>query len=225
MHSNNGIVRPTGGLQAGSLNSILLVVLQHLSAILTVLSTILPCRRRQTLWQKAAMITQIAPAVMLAAVGCSNPTAAEPGKRNSLDTMQKATITINSQPFEVWLALDDEQRQLGLMQVPAEDLAPLPNPGSDNRAPTQRGMLFVFEREMPLSFWMANTITALDIAYIAPDGQIVKTYTMAPLETRIYPSIEPAQFALEVRAGLFAELGISAGMRVEIPESVLKGVR
>ncbi len=83
-------------------------------------------------------------------------------------------------------------------------------------------MLFLFDQEMVLSFWMSNTITALDIAYIAPDGRIVKTYTMAPLETRIYPSIEPAQFALEVRAGLFAELGIVAGTYVEIPDSLLK---
>ncbi|MCL2330586.1 MAG: DUF192 domain-containing protein, partial [Phycisphaerae bacterium] len=83
-------------------------------------------------------------------------------------------------------------------------------------------MLFVFSNERSLGFWMANTITALDIAYIAADGRIVRTYTMAPLETRTYPSIEPAQFALEVRAGLFAELGIAAGQYVDIPESVLK---
>lgn len=136
--------------------------------------------------------------------------------------MQKESITIGQQPFEVWLALNDEQRQFGLMQVTAEELAPISNPDASG-PPIQRGMLFAFRHEMPLSFWMANTITPLDIAYIAPDGRIVKTYTMAPLETRVYPSIEPAQYALEVRAGLFEELGIEPGMVVQIPESVLKG--
>jgi len=136
--------------------------------------------------------------------------------------MQKTTIQIGNQSFEVWLALTDKQRELGLMQVTADQLAAIPNPPGSGLPQIERGMLFVFATEQPLSFWMFNTITPLDIAYIAPDGRIVKTYTMAPMETRIYPSIEPAQFALEVRAGLFAKLGITAGQHVEIPESVLK---
>jgi uncharacterized membrane protein (UPF0127 family) len=72
---------------------------------------------------------------------------------------------------------------------------------------------------------MFNTIIPLDIAYINAQGQIVKTYTMAPLETRTYPSLEPAQFALEVLAGTFEQLGIGVGDHVEIPDSVLKDAR
>jgi uncharacterized membrane protein (UPF0127 family) len=134
--------------------------------------------------------------------------------------MDKSVIHILEQPFEVWIAANDNERELGLMQVAEEELAPIAQP--EGKPAIQRGMLFLFDQEMVLSFWMSNTITALDIAYIAPDGRIVKIYTMAPLETRIYPSIEPAQFALEVRAGLFAELGIVAGTYVEIPDSLLK---
>jgi uncharacterized protein len=135
--------------------------------------------------------------------------------------MQKATLQIGTQPFDVWLALTDKQRELGLMQVTADQLGPFTHPQTG--AKTERGMLFVFANEQPLSFWMYNTITPLDIAYIAADGRIVRTYSMAPLETRTYPSLEPAQFALEVRAGLFSELGITAGQHIEIPDSVLKG--
>jgi uncharacterized protein len=83
-------------------------------------------------------------------------------------------------------------------------------------------MLFVFDFEQPLSFWMKNTIIPLDIAYIRTDGTIVKTYTMAPLETRTYPSIERARYALEVQAGLLDELGIQAGHTAEIPDGLLK---
>src|SRR4029079_9386003 len=87
---------------------------------------------------------------------------------------------------------------------------------------TERGMLFIFETERPLSFWMLNTIIPLDIVYIRGDGRIVKKYTMAPLETRLYPSVEPALYALEMRAGLLDTLGVGPGDLVEIPDSILK---
>lgn len=165
--------------------------------------------------------------VAFAAMGCSDQSVA--GPRNPLDAMRKSTVVINGHTFEVWLALTADEQQTGLMNVPAEDLADIDasdmtdGDASDGDAATvYRGMLFAFDDERPLGFWMLNTITALDIAYISADGRIVSTYMMAPLETRVYPSIEPARFALEVRAGLFAELGIAAGDHVEIPDSVLK---
>ncbi len=129
--------------------------------------------------------------------------------------MDTAELTIEDNAFHVWLAQTEDERQTGLMNVEQHELDPLDDG-------THRGMLFLFEEERPLSFWMRNTIIPLDIAYIRTDGTIVKTYTMAPLETRTYPSLEPAIYALEVRAGLFADLGIVTGDHVEIPDSILK---
>ncbi len=147
----------------------------------------------------------------------------QPNLRNDLDAMPTVNIQINGHTFHVWLATTDTERERGLMQVPAEKLAPLP-PDPDDGLPdgAERGMLFVFENDRLLGFWMYNTIIPLDIAYLRHDGTIVTTYTMAPLETRTYPSIEPARFALEVRAGLFEKLGIGPGDHVEIPKAVLK---
>jgi uncharacterized membrane protein (UPF0127 family) len=148
-----------------------------------------------------------------------------PGDRNNLNDMQRTRISIGANQFEVWLAMTEAEQQLGLMQVKQEELSSFREKSAAGLSDINRGMLFVFEYERPLSFWMYNTITALDIAYIREDGQIVGIYTMAPLETRVYPSGEPARTALEVKAGLFAALGIKVGDHVEIPASVLKGVR
>ncbi len=156
--------------------------------------------------------------------GCGR-TGGVPAERNDLDAMDTSQIRIGQHSFEVWLADDPLERQRGLMQVTQEELAPIPDPSGEGLPDTHRGMLFVFPTERPLSFWMFNTIIPLDIAYIRSDGQIVSTHTMAPLETRSYPSMEPARFALEVRAALLAELGIAPGDHIEIPESVLKGIR
>jgi hypothetical protein len=134
--------------------------------------------------------------------------------------MERTNISIGEHTFDVWLAQTPEQRELGLMQVEQEELAPIADPQNDGQI--YRGMLFVFETDAHRSFWMYNTIIPLDIAYIRSDGEIVSIHTMAPLETRSYPSGEPARFALEAPAGLFDELGIDVGQQVQIPEAVLK---
>jgi hypothetical protein len=154
--------------------------------------------------------------------GCSR-SESQPEFRDDLDDMATDRIRIGDQVFEVWLASTPAQRSRGLMQVPAEALLSIP-PDAGRGLPrgAERGMLFVFEKQRLQAFWMFNTIIPLDIAFIRADGTIVTTYTMAPNETRSYPSIEPVRFALEVRAGLFEKLGISPGDRVEIPRSVLK---
>jgi uncharacterized membrane protein (UPF0127 family) len=79
------------------------------------------------------------------------------------------------------------------------------------------GMLFVFDREGPRSFWMRNTLIPLSIAYIASDGRIVDIQDMQPLDETSHPSAEPAQYALEVNQGFFAERGIEVGNVAEIP--------
>ncbi len=172
------------------------------------------------MWQQLSAYAFFLATLTLA--GCSGQSGSFPQVRNDLSAMQKATIQIGNQPFDVWLALTADETEHGLMQVTADELAPIDNPAGSATSQTYRGMLFVFPDERILSFWMYNTITPLDIAYIAADGRIVKTYTMAPLETRIYSSVEPAQFALEVPAGLFDQLGITVGQQVEIPDSILK---
>jgi uncharacterized protein len=158
----------------------------------------------------------VAMAALVIALGCAPRSGQSlPGYRNDLSKMQTGQILVKDKPFNAWLALDDYTRERGLMQVTEAEL----KPGTDG---VHRGMLFIFADEQYLSFWMYNTITPLDIAYINADGVIVKIHTMAPLETRSYPSVEPAMFAFEALAGTFTELGINEGDLVEIPDSVLK---
>lgn len=143
--------------------------------------------------------------------------------RNDLSAMSTAVLKIKDQPFLAWLAVTPTEHEYGLMHVNRTQLEPAP-PDPANGLPdgAQRGMLFVFDDEKPRMFWMANTITSLDIAYIRTDGTIFKILTMPALKRQLHPSGEPARFALEVRAGLFSELGIQKGDRVEIPPEVFK---
>lgn len=142
-----------------------------------------------------------------------------PSEPNDLDALGKATMTIEGQAFELWVADDATEQARGLMFVTAEQMAK-----KDDG--TERGMIFVFDRERHLSFWMKNTIIPLDIAYVDAAGKITATYTMAPLDTRVnqYPSQSPARFAIEVNAGVWERLGVAAGDTLQIPQTVLKRV-
>jgi uncharacterized membrane protein (UPF0127 family) len=80
------------------------------------------------------------------------------------------------------------------------------------------GMLFVLEGEQTPGFYMENTLIPLSIAFMDSDGRIVDIQDMQPLDqTRHYPA-EPAQYALEVNQGFFAERGVQVGDTVELPQ-------
>ncbi len=132
---------------------------------------------------------------------------------NDLDSMSTKQLSIGETEFQAWIADTNELREKGLMFVETEQMQPLEDG-------TERGMLFIFEQEQFLNFWMKDTIIPLDIAYARSDGTIVKILTMTPLDTRFnqYPSGEPARYALEVNAGVFAAKGIGEGDVIAIPD-------
>ncbi len=80
------------------------------------------------------------------------------------------------------------------------------------------GMLFVLKSEQSPGFYMENTLIPLSIAFMDSEGRIVDIQDMQPLdETRHFPA-EPAQYALEVNQGFFAERGVQVGDTVELPQ-------
>ncbi len=109
-----------------------------------------------------------------------------------------------SHTFTVEIADDDQERQRGLMY--RRDLAP------------DAGMLFLFEREAPRSFWMHNTYVSLDIIYINAEGHIVSiAQHTTPLSDRSIPSLGSAIAVLEVLAGTSERLAFAPGDEVQHP--------
>lgn len=77
------------------------------------------------------------------------------------------------------------------------------------------GMLFIFPRDQPLSFWMRNTLIPLDMIFIDGKGKIVSIQENAePRTLSSRPSAGPATYVLEVPGGWCAKNGVKAGSTV-----------
>ena len=78
------------------------------------------------------------------------------------------------------------------------------------------GMLFIYERDDTLSFWMKNTLIPLSIAFIASDGRILEIHNMEPKNLNPVRSGRSARYALEVPQGWFSRAGIIVGDRLDL---------
>ena len=121
--------------------------------------------------------------------------------------LKTAVFTIErfgAEPVEITaeIAKTDDERSLGLMHR--------------KKLPDGEGMLFVFDRDQPLSFWMKNTLIPLSIAFIASDGRIIEIKDMQPLDENSVRSGRSVRYALEVPQGWFGRAGIKPGDVVRI---------
>ncbi|WP_300434054.1 DUF192 domain-containing protein [Christiangramia sp.] len=107
-------------------------------------------------------------------------------KAESGDTIKK---------LDIELAESDYEHQTGLMyRESMED---------------DQGMLFIYESERVRSFYMKNTYIPLDIIYYAADSSLVSIQKNAtPRDETSLASEGPAQYILEINAGLSDEWGL-----------------
>ncbi len=83
--------------------------------------------------------------------------------------------------------------------------------------PDGTGMLFIFDRDQLLSFWMKNTPHPLSIAYIDSKGKIRNIFDMNPYSTDSIISTVSVRYALEVPQGWYKKNGITEGDTVILP--------
>jgi len=106
--------------------------------------------------------------------------------------------------FQVEIAADDASREKGLM--------------FRKFLPADRGMLFEFDKEQTLTFWMKNTPLSLDLVFIDGHGAVVNVKEDAePMSETTIPSAGPSKAVLELNAGVAAAIGLKPGDHVEFP--------
>lgn len=128
------------------------------------------------------------------------PPAGASGRPQPTLRLEPLTIQTQNGPvrFRVEMADTERTREIGLMWR--------------RSVPPFGGMLFDFNPPHPVAFWMHNTVTSLDMLFIAPDGRIISIARNArPLDDTPIPSGGVVRGVLEIGAGRAAQLGILPG--------------
>lgn len=101
----------------------------------------------------------------------------------------KAILLTQKGDIELELAKTQSQHMIGLMNRTSMDL--------------NKGMLFIFEKEEPRSFWMKDTLISLDIIFFDKDFKVVKIHksTLPNQTEQIYYSQAPAMYVIELNSG------------------------
>lgn len=112
-------------------------------------------------------------------------------------------LQLNDNSLFVEVAKTDKEREVGLM--------------NRDTLGSNKGMIFVFETEKRVSFWMKNTRIPLSIAYIGKDGTIYEIYDLKPYSLEPVPSKRSSiLYALEVNLGYFKKAGIGPGSKIDL---------
>lgn len=115
-------------------------------------------------------------------------------------SLQIQTLAGKLLHIDAELAMNDEQRSRGLM--------------FRKDVPEGTGMLFIFEQDQVLSFWMKNTFVPLSIAFITSDGRILEIRDMEPESLAPIKSSRSVRYALEVPQSWFNRMNIEPGSKL-----------
>jgi uncharacterized membrane protein (UPF0127 family) len=166
---------------------------------LAALAAVAGCGREGTAAPASAELDAAgAPAAAAAPAPRVDPTV--PGRPRALFSTPLGEVTV-----DVEVAMTPRTRARGLMF--RRELAPY------------AGMLFVFPEAKVQSFWMKNTLIALDMVFIDDAGVVVGVVASAEPQSLVSRHVDgPSRFVVEVRGGWAAAHGVQAGTRVRFSD-------
>jgi hypothetical protein len=106
------------------------------------------------------------------------------------------------------VARTEPQRERGLMD--RKSVAP------------HTGMIFVFDGDAPVEFWMKDTLEPLDMIFVGADGKVRRIYANVPVvaagvgDDAIPREDGTAKYVIELAAGEAAKDGIVAGTKLDL---------
>ncbi len=121
-------------------------------------------------------------------------------------TLRVISLRAPAAQLRMQVAATEPQRERGLMGV--RKLAP------------HTGMLFVFDSDAPIEFWMKDTLIPLDMVFVGRNGVVRSVFANVPIvstdtpDDRIPRRDGVAKYVLELPAGEAARDGLAAGVSI-----------
>lgn len=122
--------------------------------------------------------------------------------------LEKIVVRAPKAQLTLQVAQSEQERERGLMSV--------------TKLPPHTGMVFVFDDEQPVEFWMKDTLVPLDMVFVGADGtvhSVAPKVPVVPLDTpdeKIPRRDGVAKFVVELPAGEARADGIVAGTKLRI---------
>lgn len=110
----------------------------------------------------------------------------------------------SGESLELEVASSNQKRQQGLMNRTHLD--------------RNKGMIFIFDKEQQLSFWMKDTSISLDIIFLNKDLKVISIYNNTKPEqiSEFYNSKAAAQYVIETVAGWAQSQNVKNGDSFQI---------
>ena len=154
--------------------------------------------------------------LLLALTPAARAQVAAPAGKCQPQTVPAAKKTAMTMPDGRKIAIDlvdtPMSREVGLMCV--------------TKMPRTYGMLFVFNQEMDLGFWMKNTLVPLDIIWIGPDKKITTIHeklhesTVDTPDDKVVTASGRGQFVLELASGEAARRKLKVGDQLKFTAAI-----
>ena len=116
---------------------------------------------------------------------------------------ERIEVEIGGESFRIEVARTTEQKRQGLM--------------NRKSLGDREGMIFVYDTDQHLAFWMKNTTIPLTQAYLSKEGRIMQIEQLKPLSLKSMISERAVRYGLELPAGVLDELGVKVGDLVQLP--------
>ncbi len=84
------------------------------------------------------------------------------------------------------------------------------------------GMIFVFDSDEPVQFWMKDTLVPLDMVFLSADGTVRRVFSNVAVVAQNLPDEQipregsEAKYVVELAAGEASEDGIAAGVKLDL---------
>ncbi|MDD4937813.1 MAG: DUF192 domain-containing protein [Candidatus Shapirobacteria bacterium] len=125
-------------------------------------------------------------------------------KKNSTIKFSTTKIKLNNIEYEIEIAHTISQKSAGL--------------SNRDKLCQTCGMIFIFNKDSIMPFWMKNTFIPLDIIWINSNGQITDIITATNINsTKILQNTQPAKYVLELNAFDAQKIGLNIGDTIQLP--------
>jgi uncharacterized protein len=121
-------------------------------------------------------------------------------------SLSAVTVHAPNAALHLQVASTEPQRERGLMSV--------------TRLAPHTGMVFVFEKDEPVDFWMKDTLIPLDMVFISADGTVRRVFANVPVvplsmaDADIPRESAQAKYVIELAANEASSDGLKPGVRL-----------